>query len=136
MAKSKVVHFYHNHPSIYDSECFYCGSFGQSKDHIPPISYPEYFEEEKRWIVRACLMCNGLLSNRPYLTFLSRYDFLLIRYRFKFRKLLTMPIWTYEEILDLQGKLKRTIILNQKKKKYIENKILFIEEKIKFLQGY
>ncbi|HWY33901.1 MAG TPA: hypothetical protein VNX68_04600 [Nitrosopumilaceae archaeon] len=119
-----------------DTICFYCGELGESKDHVPPISYPDHYEETERFLVRSCLLCNSLLGNRPYYTFLSRCDYLLLKYRMRFERILSIPIWKDEEINELSGRLKRQVIIGVKKKKYIEKKLLYIENNIKILQGY
>lgn len=132
----KNIYTYKFHDSWKDSSCFYCGVYAQSKDHIPPLSYPDYFKESHRFIVRSCLLCNSLLSNRPMLTFLSRCDFLFYRYQNRFKKCLSLPIWSEDEINQLSGKLRRTVILGLKKKIYIEKKLLFLKENIIKYQGY
>lgn len=131
----KIIHQYHRHLSMADYQCFYCGGHGESVDHIPPVSYLENFPE-KRILVRCCLLCNQLLGNKAYLSLLSRCDYLLIRYQKRFKRLLSYPDWEDWELEELTGKLKRDIVLGLKKKKYIENKILFIRNNIINLQGY
>jgi hypothetical protein len=116
--------------------CFYCNDYGESKDHVPPVSCSDVYEEDQRYVVRCCLLCNSLLGSRALLSFLARNDYLLIKYECRFKKLLSMPYWSTEEISELKGKLKRKIIMTIKKKKYIENKILFIKQNISILQGY
>lgn len=131
----KIIHIYYRHSSMSDYACFYCGAHGESTDHIPPVSYSDYFED-KRILVRCCLLCNQLLGNRSYCTLLSRCDFLLIKYQKRFRKILGYPEWKEWELEELKGKLKRDVILGLKKKKHIENKILFLRNNIINLQGY
>ena len=134
--RSKVIHKYYEHESMADTACFYCGAHGESKDHVPAISSPYEYEEEKRLLVRSCILCNSLLGNKKLLTLLSRCDYLLIKYQHRFKKLLGMPHWEEYEIEELEGKLKRSIILSLKQKKYVISKIQFIEENIRILQGY
>lgn len=134
--KRKVIYPYKIHFSLYDTICFYCGALGESKDHVPPLSYAEHLEEENRLLIKSCLLCNGLLGNRALLTLLSRCDYLFIAYQRRFKKLLSMPPWQDHEILELKGSLKRSIILGIKKKTYIENKLLYLRKNIIALQGY
>jgi len=134
--RRKTIYSYKLHPSMRDSICFYCGGLWESKDHIPPISYAEYVEEENRLLVRSCILCNTLLNKRSILTILARCDYLLIKYNKRFKRLLEMPLWKPTEIEEMEGKLKRQIIQAIKKKAYIEGKILFIQKTIEALQGY
>lgn len=136
MRKRKIIHNYKLHSSLQDYECFYCNQHAESKDHIPPISYCNDFEVDERVMVRSCLLCNSLLGARHLHTLLLRSDYLLVAYRRRFYKLLSMPLWTEEEISELTGSLKRKILLAIKKKIHIEKKILFIENNIRILQGY
>jgi hypothetical protein len=136
MSKRNIVHTYKIHESMNDYLCFYCGFYGNSKDHVPPVSYPDEFEEESRFLVRSCLLCNSLLANKMALTFLSRCDYLVIRYEKRFKKCLEMPEWSFEEINQLSGRLKRTVVLGMKKKKSIEEKLLYLRNKVISLQGY
>ena len=137
MAKIRrnIIHTYKMHESMKELGCIYCGKLGQSKDHIPPVSYSDYFDEE-RIIVRSCLLCNSLLGNKILLTILERCDYLLIRYHKRFKSTLSLPIWTESEIDELTGKLRVKVVMGLKKKKYIEEKILFIKNNITLLQGY
>lgn len=136
MAKRKIIYSYKLHISMKDTICFYCGALGESKDHVPPISYPDEYEEEERFVVRSCLLCNYILGKRHYLTFLSRCDYLLISYRKRFQKVLSLPYWSDEDISELRGLLKRKVINAMKKKEYIVKKISYIESNVKILQGY
>ena len=136
MAKRLIIHEYTRHESLNDFICYYCGLYGMSKDHIPPISHPDPVEEQPRIIVRACILCNSLLNNRRFLTLLSRCDYLFIRYQIRFRRALAMPNWSYEEISQLEGKLKRTVILGLRKKKFVEEKLQYLKNNIIRLQGY
>lgn len=136
MSKRKIIHHYSLHDSMNDYLCFYYGNYACSKDHIPPVSYPDDFKEENRIIVRSCLLCNSLLGNKYLLTFLERFDYLLIKYQKRFKKILEMPDWTQDEIEEITGSLKRKVILDLKKKKAVEQKLMFIRTRIINLQGY
>jgi hypothetical protein len=114
---------YRLHDSFNGHLCFYCGERGNSRDHIPATSYAEFFEGYERIIVRCCVLCNSLLGNRPYHTIQRRAEFLLYKYPVRFRKALDSPFWSEEDIAELGGILKRSIIRAMAKKKMAERKI-------------
>jgi hypothetical protein len=49
---------------------------------------------------------------------------------------LSLPFWTDAEVDELSGRLRRTVIVGLKKKKYVENKLKNIQQRIFELQGY
>lgn len=136
MARITNIYFYKHHESMKDFFCFYCGCYGESKDHVPPICYQFEIGNEQRILVRACILCNTLLGTRAFFTLLQRCDYLLSRYGKKYIRVLSIPAWTQEEIEELSGKLRRSVILGIKKKKFIEEKLIFLKKNIDKLQGY
>lgn len=136
MVKRTIVHKYYNHDSMKDYQCFYCGDRALGKDHVPPVSYPDEYEESYRMLVRCCVLCNSLLGKKGLLTLLARADYLLMAYQKRFLRLLSSPHWSNNEINELSGKLKNDLIRSIKKKEHIENRILFLTSTVKILQGY
>lgn len=132
--RKKTIFAYKRHESLKDYICFYCGQYGESKDHCPPVSYVEVLPDYKKIMVRCCLVCNLLLGARPYFTLLSRCEYLLQRYPSRFKRALAIPNWSQDDIDELTGALKRSLINGLKKKKFIEIKIISLKEKIDSLR--
>lgn len=125
MPKRKInkKFLYCAHISLKGHVCYYCGNLGEDKDHVPAISYAEFFEEHERILVRSCHQCNMFLSNKPFHTIHARAQYLLIKYQRRFVRLLKLPIWQEEEIEMLSGTLKNHIINSIAHKELIEFKL-------------
>lgn len=136
MAKRQILINYQRHSSMADTACFYCGAHGESKDHVPAVCHAYNYPEYERIIVRCCIFCNGLLGARFLPTLFDRCNFLLFKFHFKFRKVLSMPHWEEEEIEDLNGRLKRSVILGMKRKKDAIKRIKKLQELLQTLQPY
>lgn len=117
LAKRNILTSYKKHESMKDYECFYCGSHAESQDHVPAASHAHYHPQYERILVRSCLLCNALLGARFLPTLYLRCSYLLSKYRWRLRKVISMPNWSEEEIEELKGRLKRQVIVGLKKKK-------------------
>jgi hypothetical protein len=93
MRKRLIIHQYKKHESLFDDICFYCGDFGNTKDHIPAVSCDIDINDVERIIVRSCVLCNSLLGNRYLNELLHRCDYLLIKYQKRFKKHLCAFEW-------------------------------------------
>jgi len=118
---------YKNHPSLLLNECVYCGQHATTIDHIPALTKVQYYPESEKIAVRACSICNSILSNVGLIDISSRVRFLFSKYPIRFKKLLEMPPWDEEELSQLSGKLKLSVMRELKKKRMIENKMIFLQ---------
>lgn len=116
LLRSKYHESYQRHISLKGYECFYCGQNAETVDHIPPLSLVETFPSYDRLLVRSCGICNMLLGGRPFLSLMTRCDYLIQRYQKRWRKDIDMPNWSDSEIDELNGQLKRRIIIGMKRK--------------------
>jgi hypothetical protein len=130
MVKRMILVSYKQDKSIKDTSCLYCGSYGESKDHIPAVSIAEDYPDIERIVVRSCTECNSTLCNRTLLTIKDRAEFLHKKYNKKYQKIMSLPEWTRDEIDDLYGMLKRKIILAVKRKKNSIRRLANIERLI------
>lgn len=131
----KTILLYKKHSSLREWKCFYCGDFGNTKDHIPAISYARFFPEAEKILVRACYLCNTGLGNKPFNTLQTRCEFLLKYYKRKYKKYLSQPHWSDEEMDEINGSLQSTIHIAMKNKRYAEEKINYLKNNIDYLMG-
>lgn len=92
--------------------CIYCGAPSDCRDHVIPVAYLSLargYDPEKQWIVPACNNCNLLAG--PYIAFsiAEKAQYILGRFRCKYKKLLKHPEWQQDELDDLDYSL-RTMI--------------------------
>jgi len=106
--------------------CVYCGVFvATDLDHVIPRSYIEDMEELKRLgvdvdvpdtiLVNACKFCNCTASNKVFKNFKEKRKYLREQFAKHYRRYLTLPHWSDDEINELSGKLKEQV--------YWENRI-------------
>ncbi|HCT9982771.1 TPA: hypothetical protein OUD88_002861 [Enterobacter hormaechei] len=91
--------------------CFYCGDDTQiTRDHIIPVSYAGGKRHYDRAdTVDCCFECNCNLNDKAFLTVEDRAQFLYDRYAVKYRKLLTLPEWSEDELEDMSDDFRRSI---------------------------
>lgn len=128
MSKRNILSSYKKHPSLTDYLCFYCGSYAEGADHVPPVSWTNLYPECEKILVRCCVQCNGLLGANNLPTLADRANFLAQKLRRKLVKNTNIPDWSDDEIDDLSGALKRRIIQAMKKKKDSIRRISHIDE--------
>ena len=111
--------------------CIYCGQIGDSIDHVPPSStrpalinmglqYEYPFLE-----VRSCRECNSALSDQAFWTIPERKKYIKKWLLRRYMRVLSMPDWTPEEILDLGPGLSIHVSSGIYKKRVIERRIRF-----------
>jgi hypothetical protein len=100
-----------------NTTCTYCGTFATTWDHVVCVSLirprnnskPDRYQSGD-WIVPACNDCNSFLSDRVLNAVPLRAAWLYKEYRRRFRKILTSPQWSDEEINELEGAFKIHVI--------------------------
>ena len=104
--------------------CVYCGEIAEVQDHVIPRSYLREINRSRRWdrfktgdwLVPSCAECNSTLGSELLPSIPSRASFLLKKYKRKWNKVISYPIWSEEEINELSGSFKTTVqdLLNLK----------------------
>lgn len=94
------------------NHCFYCGTFADSLDHVPPLS--ECVERGADFFVNSgiallkipsCRECNGLLGARPVYCPLERRQFIHEKLQKRYKKQIAAVKWTSDELEGLSGSL-------------------------------
>lgn len=117
----REINEYKNHISMWGTTCYYCGDIGNTIDHVPPQSGTFSGPENLR--IKSCNECNVLLSNRILKTIVERKDYLLKAYANRYRKLLSQPDWTTEELEELGSTLRETVINSKAQKLIVEERL-------------
>lgn len=102
--------------------CAYCGVIANTRDHVVPKSF--FFSRSKQFalhksinnIVKACSECNNIASNKVFLNFWEKKQYIAEKFYCKNKKLLNGVDWTESEIEELEGLLKIAIGSNKHKK--------------------
>ena len=98
--------------------CYYCGLWADTIDHTIPRALLRYQLDPvalkeitgiQRTTVPACLECNMLLGSQVFPTLAERKDWLKARLRRRYHKLLRMPDWSEDELLELGPSLQRHV---------------------------
>lgn len=109
--------------------CTYCGAaFPSDKDHVIPASYTyggKHRYPQYQW-VWSCKLCNTTLSNKTYLTVQLKADYLLGRFRQRFRHELRFPDWTTEELDEVSPRLAKVIRSKLAKREGIRERIYYL----------
>jgi hypothetical protein len=85
------------------------------------------YPDIEKIVVRCCLLCNILISNRPLNSIKERAEFLYFKYPVKYKALLSLPDWSDEELDELSGYLRLKITKEIKKKRIFEDKLKFLQ---------
>lgn len=118
--KFYTKHYYDRPPEI-GGDCYYCGEFAGTIEHVPPISLIEN-HPIKEWkergfdiiTVRCCSDCNGKLGNKAYLTVETRLNFLEKKLMKEYEKALSM--WSEDELSELSEQFRKQVVAKQKQK--------------------
>lgn len=114
--------------------CTYCGAWdGDQLDHVVPVSYNHNISRKStnkvsyRNTVPCCRECNSLLGARLYFTIPSRAAYLLGTYERRYKKLLSQPDWSDEEIEELGPSMRTSITQSMKDKKEVRRQLEHLE---------
>lgn len=108
--------------------CTYCGAWdGNNRDHVVPASYNQNKKHFNCDTVPCCGECNVLLGDRLYFTVPSRAAYLLGTYERRYKKLLSQPDWSDEEIEELGPSMRTSIIQSMKDKKEVRRQLEHLE---------
>ena len=110
---------YDKHYKLFKTKggCYYCGLPEEVLDHAPPLAAirdlggPDELVKLglKLLKVAACKECNAILHDVPIASLARRKLFVQEKMRKKYKKLLTMPKWTEQELQELSPQLRETV---------------------------
>ena len=127
---SKLSHLY---TRIKTNSCIYCGDLCNSVDHVPSIHSVDrlgtlHFDNLNVVLlaVDSCIECNVVLKDSPAYTVLDRVKLLAKRYKKKYKSDLDTPVWSVEEIDELDYSLSSYIEQRMIIKTWIERKLSFM----------
>lgn len=98
--------------------CTYCGERCDEKEHVVPKSY-----KKNNNTVPACRECNSTLGAVFYHTVGSRAQFLLAKYKIKYRKTLRQASWSDEELSQMGFNMQRVIRLAKRQKEIAQDRL-------------
>jgi len=111
-------------------KCIYCGSDAECREHVIPVSYTSdrrSYDESREWIVPACNTCNGIAGCNVYFTIPEKAEYILKKFKSRYRRILEMPSWTESELAELDYTLREMTFANIvakrvafEKKEYLE----------------
>jgi hypothetical protein len=113
-----------------DSICNYCGEWGGTRDHVVPHSYASRSgvrDFSESLVVPCCLECNSLLGNRLFPSIEARGRWIGKSLRRRYKKLLSAPVWTVDELSELGPSLRQSIMADAKRRSVVRNRILWAE---------
>ena len=96
------------------SDCHYCGMPADTRDHIIPISWNrKRRKHEAGETVPCCRECNSLLGAKPLFSVQERAHEISECLMRRYRKELNAPVWSDEEMEQLEGDLRRSVEAKQ-----------------------
>lgn len=98
-----------------ENKCIYCGSDSNlEREHVIPVVFWGFrsYDDKRQWIVTACRHCNSLASTKLFFSIPEKANYILSRYKTKFKKILRTPTWTEEELKDLDYVLRKNVESN------------------------
>jgi len=111
--------------------CIYCGSDSSLiKEHVIPASFFGWrsSDSDKQWIVTGCETCNKLAGSYTCFSIPEKSTYLIKRYKQYFKKVLSTPFWTEEELGELQYTLRTAVITGLEAKGVINQKLKHLTE--------
>lgn len=106
--------------------CMYCGEPANEKEHV----YPRSLVGEDTPKVWACSECNNLAGAILFETIEEKRNYIQDRLRVKYRKLISLPVWTDKEISEVKGNIKREVKKQMEAKRWIQKRIEWKESPV------
>ena len=126
-------HLYEKKGSIIDDNCVYCDLPAEHLDHVPPISWVPLINIDEMyelgydfWKVCSCGECNFTLNNQKLFTIAERKQYLLKKYKKKYRKITHQVRWDEDELEDMSDMMRKEIEWKMHQHSYYSNRILFL----------
>lgn len=112
--------FHWKYERVWSSErCYYCGQLAGTVDHVPPLSVYSALpnrDEYQPKLVSCCSECNSLLGASPLLTLGRRRVYIRKALKHRYRKILSAPDWSEEELDELGPNLRSACWAMQQQK--------------------
>lgn len=99
--------------------CFYCGEPASDKEHVVPKSLVGE-NTDKVW---SCRECNNIAGAKVFDDIYEKREFILIALERKYSKIINIPNWDDNEIVEMGWKLKKQIRSDMEKKKWIRKRL-------------
>ncbi len=106
--------------------CFYCGQYGDHKDHVQPRTETLTKGFAGKELVYACAECNTSLSNHLFLDIVDRIECLIHKYQRKYNLIKPAVQWDEDELKALGASLRRKVVRKIKKRKKNEDRIIYL----------
>lgn len=114
-----------------EDPCYYCGLIADTIDHTVPQSLLkrlfDYDNEMppgiKTMLVRACTECNSTLGGKIFNTLSDRMNYVKKRLRERYKKILSIPYWSEEELAELDGRLRQSVEASLAQKRVIQYRL-------------
>lgn len=113
--------------------CIYCGDIGSEWDHVPPKCKRHLYPSSTYKLVESCFDCNRMLKGNDLPTIELRKEFLIKKYKIKYGKILRIPEWSNEELLNLGMNLRIKVIESLVKRSMILKRLLFLQGHIDYI---
>lgn len=101
-----------------EDPCYYCGLIADTIDHtVPQWLIKRSFDQNeflvipgiKNKLVRACRECNSTISGKVFKNLTDRRKYVQQQYKLKYKKLLSLPEWTEDQLNELAGRLQESV---------------------------
>ena len=113
--------------------CRYCGILSTDKEHVTPRSWIDMCKDMKRMgidveipkeiIVPSCRECNMLALDKVFENIKEKKNYIHEKLKRRYRKLLHFPIWSDEEIMELDGGLRLQVFMFNEVVKIIKRRL-------------
>lgn len=97
-------------------DCLYCGEVAEVRDHVLPLNRLEVMTpaevmaaSDLLLLVPACRECNGWLNSQFFPTLDARQKAVQEHYVQKYRRILSMPDWSLDDLEELGPTLRRHV---------------------------
>lgn len=122
-----------------DFVCTYCGDNTEiQREHVIPATYYmlRSFDPNDQWIVSACRICNNLAGSSLFFSIPEKAKYILRRYRLRYKKVLSMPFWTQDELNEVGYSLRHGIEQSMLMRMIVLRRIRHIEAVSEYDKGY
>ncbi len=112
-----------------ERECYYCGAWADTEDHVPPridrqrLCDLGLVHPNDCHVVWACKECSCGLGSRSIWKLTDRRKFIARWLARRYRKELAAPDWSDSEIASLEPWLQRYIIHKQSIKEFVQRRV-------------
>ena len=139
--KLAIYNSYYKAADVPKDFCVYCGDRATTLDHVPCLDAVyclgrDFFEERKvsLQLFPCCEECNVMLGNMFIHTVHERAKYVFVKINRKYKKFLTTPLFSSDEIDEFkQGLLKDMLINTRTIQLLIRRRHKFMRDRFNFL---